>query len=165
MAGLSQEMIDGLRECFLAILREKGDDDRDGKIDVFDLGKVLEAMGQKPSVDDLYQMVSEVDDQRITGLITFTQFLQIIEIQKKRSSVEGTSGDMLDAYVACGGDADGGGNVDASTLIRYNFLIFVLLKNPSHSSHPLFNPPYYHISFFPAPSHLHSQGSSSKISG
>jgi len=52
---LSQEEIDGCREAFLAF-----DKDRSGTIDVWELRQVLEAMGQKPTEEELFQMISEV---------------------------------------------------------------------------------------------------------
>lgn len=119
--GLSQELIDGLRECFLAILREKGrgEEEGNGKITVADLGEVLQAMGQKPSDDDLFFLLCEVDDGAMSGELSFAEFLQIIATQKERAvHGDASAHDMLDAYVACGGNPDGGGNVDASTLIR-----------------------------------------------
>lgn len=52
---MSQEEIDGCREAFLAF-----DKDRSGSIDVWELRQVLEAMGQKPTEEELFQMISEV---------------------------------------------------------------------------------------------------------
>ena len=46
----------GCRDAFLAF-----DKDRSGTIDVWELRQVLEAMGQKPTEEELFQMISEVD--------------------------------------------------------------------------------------------------------
>jgi hypothetical protein len=54
---LTQEEIDGCRDAFLAF-----DKDRSGTIDVWELRLVLETMGQKPTDEELFQMISEVDD-------------------------------------------------------------------------------------------------------
>lgn len=43
---------------------------RSGSIDVWELRQVLEAMGQKPTEEELFQMISEVDDN-MTGAIDF----------------------------------------------------------------------------------------------
>lgn len=43
---------------------------RSGSIDVWELRQVLEAMGQKPTEEELFQMISEVDDH-MTGAIDF----------------------------------------------------------------------------------------------
>ena len=52
---LTQEEIDGCRDAFLAF-----DKDRSGTIDQWELRQVLEAMGQKPTDEELFQMISEV---------------------------------------------------------------------------------------------------------
>ena len=78
---LTQEEIDGCREAFLAF-----DKDRSGTIDVWELRQVLEAMGQKPTEEELFQMISEVDDN-MSGSIDFGEFLKVIENQKERAEV------------------------------------------------------------------------------
>ena len=47
---LTQDEIDGCRDAFLAF-----DKDRSGTIDVSELRQVLEAMGQKPTEEELFQ--------------------------------------------------------------------------------------------------------------
>jgi Ca2+-binding EF-hand superfamily protein len=90
---LSQEEIDGCREAFLAF-----DKDRSGTIDVWELRQVLEAMGQKPTEEELFQM--------------------IIENQKERAENFDDESDMIDAFVACGGKQDKSGHVKRDTLVR-----------------------------------------------
>lgn len=68
---LTQEEIDGCRDSFLAF-----DKDRSGCIDVWELRQVLEAMGQKPTEEELFQMISEVDDN-MSGSIDFSEFLKV----------------------------------------------------------------------------------------
>jgi Ca2+-binding EF-hand superfamily protein len=109
---LSQEEIDGCREAFLAF-----DKDRCGTIDVWELRQVLEAMGQKPTEEELFQMISEVDEN-MTGNIDFAEFLTVIENQKERAENFDDESDMIDAFVACGGDPDKGGHVTRATLIK-----------------------------------------------
>ena len=53
------------REAFLAF-----DKDRSGTIDVWELRQVLEAMGQAPTEDELFTMISEVDEN-MSGSIDF----------------------------------------------------------------------------------------------
>jgi len=48
---LTQEEIDSCRHAFLAF-----DKDRSGTIDVWELRQVLEAMGQAPTEDELFQV-------------------------------------------------------------------------------------------------------------
>lgn len=109
---LSQEEIDGCREAFNAFDREKS-----GCIDVWELRQVLEAMGQKPTDEELFQMISEVDE-KMSGTINFAEFLKVIENQKERAENFDDESDMIDAFVACGGLADKSGNVKRDTLIK-----------------------------------------------
>lgn len=44
------------------------------------LWKVLEAMGQKPTEEELFQMISEVDDN-MSGSIDFPEFLKVRSLQ------------------------------------------------------------------------------------
>ena len=109
---LSQEDIDGCRQAFMAF-----DKDRSGTIDVWELRQVLEAMGQAPTEDELFQMISEVDDN-MSGSIDFGEFLKVVEAQQNRSENQDDENDMIDAFVACGGQPDKGGHVKKETLIR-----------------------------------------------
>jgi calmodulin len=109
---LSQEDIDGCRQAFLAF-----DKDRSGTIDVWELRQVLEAMGQAPTEDELFHMISEVDGN-MSGSIDFGEFLKVVETQKNRSENQDDENDMVDAFVACGGRPDKGGHVKRETLIR-----------------------------------------------
>ena len=111
-AGLTQDEIDGCRDAFLAF-----DKDRSGTIDVWELRQVLEAMGQKPTEEELFQMISEVDDN-MSGSIDFGEFLKVIETQKERAAQFDDESDLIDAYVACGGEPDKSGHVDAEVLIK-----------------------------------------------
>lgn len=52
---LTQEEIDTCREAFLAF-----DKDRSGTIDVWELRQVLEAMGQAPTEDELFQVCDNI---------------------------------------------------------------------------------------------------------
>jgi calmodulin len=109
---LGQEDIDGCRRAFLAF-----DKDRSGTIDVWELRHVLEAMGQSPTEDELFQMISEVDEN-MSGSIDFGEFLKVVESQKNRAANLDDEHDMIDAFVACGGQPDKGGHVKRETLIR-----------------------------------------------
>ena len=109
---LSQEEIDGCREAFLVF-----DKDRSGAIDVWELRQVLEAMGQKPTEEELFQMISEVDEN-MSGSINFAEFLKVIENQKERAENFDDESDMVDAFVACGGAPDKSGCVFKDTLVK-----------------------------------------------
>ena len=109
---LTQEEIDGCRDAFLAF-----DKDRSGAIDVWELRQVLEAMGQKPTEEELFQMISEVDENN-SGSIDFGEFIKVIEKQKEKASKFDDESDMIDAFVACGGNADKSGHVERSMLVK-----------------------------------------------
>mmetsp|Transcript_12920 Transcript_12920/g.18531 ORF Transcript_12920/g.18531 Transcript_12920/m.18531 type:complete len:150 (-) Transcript_12920:1269-1718(-) len=109
---LTQEEIDQCREAFLAF-----DKDRSGTIDVWELRQVLEAMGKCPTEEELFQMVSEVDDN-MSGAIDFGEFLKVVELQKQKSEQPDDENDLIDAFVACGGSADKTGHVKRDTLVK-----------------------------------------------
>ena len=67
-------------------------------------------MGQAPTEDELFQMISEVDDN-MSGSIDFGEFLKVVESQKNRAENLDDENDMVDAFVACGGQADKSGHV------------------------------------------------------
>ncbi|KAH8056435.1 Ca2-binding protein [Aureococcus anophagefferens] len=102
----------GCRDAFLAF-----DKDRSGTIDVWELRQVLEAMGQKPTEEELFQMISEVDEN-MSGSIDFAEFLKVIENQKDRAENFDDENDMIDAFVACGGRPDKHGHVRRETLVK-----------------------------------------------
>jgi calmodulin len=74
-------------------------------------------MGQKPTEEELFQMIAEVDEN-MSGSIDFSEFLNVIKLQKERAAQFDNETDMVDAYVACGGNADKSGHVERSTLVK-----------------------------------------------
>ena len=68
MAILGQEEMDACRDAFITF-----DKDRSGTIDVWELRQVLESMGQKPTEEELFSMVAEVDED-CSGAIDFGEF-------------------------------------------------------------------------------------------
>jgi Ca2+-binding EF-hand superfamily protein len=74
-------------------------------------------MGQKPTEEELFQMISEVDEN-MSGTIDFGEFLKVIEKQKERASKFDDESDMVDAFVACGGNPDRTGHVQRDNLIK-----------------------------------------------
>ena len=103
MSGcLSQELIDRSREQFQKF--EEGSE-QTGKINVWDVGDILENMNGDKVLDEvLLQMISEVD-RNLSGYIDFFQLLTLVETYERwreRTSDEGN--DLLTAYIACGGN-------------------------------------------------------------
>lgn len=66
---------------------------------------MLEAMGQRPTEDELFSLISEVDSD-FSGTIDFSEFLRIIEKQKEKATAHNDEQDFIDAFVACGGNED-----------------------------------------------------------
>ena len=91
------------------------DFERNGYISVNDLKKALEHAGEKLSDDWCYRIISMVDPEN-KGTIQFAQFKSLI--MEKREEERGSSEEeLLDAFVAMGGEPDGDGAIDAEKLI------------------------------------------------
>ena len=102
---------DKIWEAFMAY-----DHEQFGYISVHDLRAALEKAGELVSEDEAYWMIS-VSDPENSGKIQFAQFKQLI--MEKRENEQGTSeADLLDAFVAMGGEADGDGAINAEKLIH-----------------------------------------------
>eukprot|EP00824_Muranothrix_gubernata_P008490 TRINITY_DN20928_c0_g1_i1.p1 TRINITY_DN20928_c0_g1~~TRINITY_DN20928_c0_g1_i1.p1 ORF type:complete len:164 (+),score=40.30 TRINITY_DN20928_c0_g1_i1:23-493(+) len=108
---LTPEELEKCKEAFDAF-----DKDTSGGIDPEELRTVLKFMGQEPSEEEIYRMISEVDEGN-TGTITWESFRAMIEKQKLEKGGDDES-DTLDAYVAMGGNPDGSGCVEAQRLIH-----------------------------------------------
>jgi Ca2+-binding EF-hand superfamily protein len=109
---LNAEEIEACRDAFLQF-----DADHSGTIDVWELKEVLVAMGQNPTEDEIINMISEVDDND-SNSIDFSEFLQVIARQKLESADLSKERDIVDAWTAVGGGADGEGIVNGTMLIK-----------------------------------------------
>ena len=104
------------------------DIDGEGKMPCEQVGKVFAALDMKYSEDpanpgqhlpesDIYKFICEIDPDN-TGFIKYSDFKpRIMERELERVRAKNDVGELLDAYVAMGGDEDGGGCVDADKLI------------------------------------------------
>jgi calmodulin len=110
--NLNEDEIEMCREAF-----ERFDKDGSGSIDMWELQATLQAMGQTPSEEEIYQMISSVDDDG-NGTIDFGEFLMVIENQKKKFSEESDDTEMVAAFVAVGGNNDKSGVVKVDLLIK-----------------------------------------------
>ena len=92
--------------------------DRDGSgwIDAKELQIVLRTLGQNTTEDEIYRMLAFADPE-FTGRMTSQQFEHLMD-QMKREQREHNDADALGAYIALGGDEDGGGCINADELIR-----------------------------------------------
>ena len=108
--GLSNEEIEACRTAFAMF-----DKDFSGSIDIHELRRTLNAMGQHPSEEELFLMVSQVDDNG-SGTIEFPEFMQLILSQKVQQEHEDNESDTIDAFVALGGNPDKSGVVKTAKL-------------------------------------------------
>ena len=90
---------------------------QEGVIRTRDLHRALEHLGEEVSDDETFRMIAICDPQN-EGTIGFEQFRNVVMTQKQEKAGTLSEEDLLDAYVAMGGDEDGGGCVDATKLIK-----------------------------------------------
>ena len=102
---------DQIWEAFMAF-----DYDQQGAIGVNELKKALERVGEVVSDDQVYWMIAMADHEN-KGSINFAQFKMIIE-EKRENERGSTEEDLLDAFVAMGGQPDGDGAINADKLIE-----------------------------------------------
>ena len=73
-------------------------------------------MGLKVSESEMFKMISEIDPDN-TGIILYSDFKSRI-LEREMARLKGSDDtELLDAFVAMGGEADGDGCVDAKKLI------------------------------------------------
>ena len=104
-----EEDIDLCQKAFMDL-----DEEDIGAIHSNELKSALEKIGISIDENELYKLISEVDDKN-TGMIKFADFLTIYA--KYKDGDDNDDEDMIDAYVAMGGDEDLGGYVDSNRLI------------------------------------------------
>ncbi|GMH40898.1 hypothetical protein BSKO_08802 [Bryopsis sp. KO-2023] len=110
MTTLSMDEIETCRRAFASF-----DKDNSGTIDVKELQETLAALGQHPSEEDLFIMISQVDEDD-SGVIEFPEFLRVIEKQKEALALSNDESDTIDAFVALGGNPDMTGEVSTEKL-------------------------------------------------
>mmetsp|Transcript_31090 Transcript_31090/g.42233 ORF Transcript_31090/g.42233 Transcript_31090/m.42233 type:complete len:157 (+) Transcript_31090:18-488(+) len=91
--------------------------DRDGSgyIGSNDLKHVLEDLGEKIQEKHLFKMISEADPEN-SGKIMYGQFKTLV-LEKRKEERGSSDEELLDAFVAMGGQPDGEGSIDADKLI------------------------------------------------
>jgi Ca2+-binding EF-hand superfamily protein len=96
------------------VVFNKYDVGRKGYIDFYDLKLALEEMGVEFHHGYIFhKMISDFQDQ--DGKVTFFEFAKICAERTKIPDEE--LDDVLDAYVAMGGEEDGGGCISSDKLI------------------------------------------------
>lgn len=81
-----------------------------------DLELALEMVGLKQKPHKVHKLISEIDDGNV-GRIKFKEFLQLFA-KLKYAGLQDDDQDMIDAFVALGGEEDTSGHVNADELIR-----------------------------------------------
>lgn len=97
-------------QCFMQF-----DHEQQGIMGTCDLKQALEHLGERVSDTQVFRMISEVDPNNSGGL-SFNQFKSLV-LEKRENERGSSDADLLDAFVAMGGEQDGGGCVDADKLI------------------------------------------------
>ena len=107
----AREESNNIWQCFMQF-----DHDQQDTMSTQDLKQALETLGERVSDTQVFRMISDADPNN-QGCLNFNQFKEMVLL--KRENERGSSdADLLDAYVAMGGDEDGGGCVDADMLIK-----------------------------------------------
>ena len=117
---MTQAEIDDCRTAFDAF-----DKTKTRRVNIDELGDIFEKLGKwLPTDEQLYQMVCTLQLQALSGFIDFHQFLTVCSGQKEKCESEDIETDLVDAFIACGGNEDASGNVKRDTLIqiiKYDF--------------------------------------------
>ena len=116
MAGLNEEEIDAIREAF-----QKFDVDHSGTIEVWELKNTLEAMGQRPTDEEVFALLAESDEDH-SGQINFAEFLRVVATQKQKNSKEVQDQDIYEAFVSMGG------NPDKTGCVKYEYVKQIMDK-------------------------------------
>lgn len=61
---------------------------------------------------------AKLEDEGGDHVLNFGEFLRLMTERKRRINAPVSEDDLLEAYTACGGEADGGGCVNADILVR-----------------------------------------------
>lgn len=107
---LTPEEVDMCRKAFAMF-----DRDASGTIDTKELKTALSALGQNPSEEELFVMISQVDEDG-SKCIEFTEFMHVIQINKALSEKNSDEQELIDAFCALGGNIDKTGRISVDKL-------------------------------------------------
>jgi len=110
VAGLTPEEI---KQC--KVFFKTFDRDGNGSVDSWELRLALEALGQSPTDEMLNSMMTELDSSQ-NGKLEFPEFLKALQLQKKNERKRDAEADLVDAFVAMGGNRDRTGFINAESL-------------------------------------------------
>jgi len=109
---LNEQFIEKCQQAFNTF-----DRDGSGTIDTQEMKLLLEAIGEAPTEEELFRFMTDVDEDG-TGEIEFAEFLKAFEKQRGGAQELKDELDILDAFVALGGEPDKTGFVDNQRLIH-----------------------------------------------
>ena len=108
---LAKEIEEKCWEAFLAF-----DKEGNGQIESSQAKHVFEMMGIQIEEDDIFRLLADIDPDN-SGIIHYSDF-KVRILERELTRLKGSDeAELLDAYVAMGGEEDGGGCVDAKKLI------------------------------------------------
>ena len=108
---LTKEIEEKCFEAFMAFDKEGS-----GTIESGQAKSVFEMMGIPIEEDDIFRLLADIDPNN-TGIIPYDEIKSRI-LERELNRLKGSDeSELLDAYVAMGGEEDGGGCVDAAKLI------------------------------------------------
>ena len=73
------------------------------------------SMGHEPTDEDVFLMISQVDDDN-SGEIEFSEFLRVIENQHENDADKNDESDTIQAFIALGGNEDKTGTISTEKL-------------------------------------------------
>ena len=94
---------------------DRFDTEGTGSIETWELRECLQELGEEPSEEELFSMISELD-QDPGGKIGFKEFVRLVELQKATRMEYKPDMDTLEAFVALGGNPDKTGQLDTQKL-------------------------------------------------
>uniref|UniRef100_T1JKN4 EF-hand domain-containing protein n=1 Tax=Strigamia maritima TaxID=126957 RepID=T1JKN4_STRMM len=103
--GLTEELVAEFKEAFMLF-----DKDEDGTITTAELGVVMRSLGQRPTENELRDLVNEIDVEG-NGTIEFNEFLQMMSKKMKDSDSEEELREAFKVF-----DKTGDGFISASEL-------------------------------------------------
>ena len=92
------------------------DYDKSGYMQTSDLKNALEHLGETVTEEQTFLMIANADPAN-TGTIQFNQFKDLVD-DKRANEGGSTEEELLEAFVAMGGQPDGDGFIDADKLIH-----------------------------------------------
>ena len=112
-----EEIVKSVTEKVFEAFKQFDPEGNGGQVKSDVIRDLLESIDIKISEQEMYKIVADIDPGQ-TGYIEVSAFKNCIVEKEMQRLLGSDESELLDAYVAMGGEPDGGGCVDASKLIR-----------------------------------------------